>query len=256
LEELIVEDRKAKFVEDLFSGIPKEYDLLLSILTLHQDSFWRNYTVVNSCIPARNGKLLDIATGTGILAYRFKEVFGNSILVIGLDITREMVKVAKENNNKRKRKKDSRDENIEFVVGRAEALPFREDRFDAVTISLAMRNVSSVDATLSEMTRVIKEKGRVISLDFRKPSNRAFRFFYYFYLFRVMPFIGGFISNNWERTFQYLARSIDRSLKPEQIKSMMKRSGLRKVGFVNLTGGVVALVLGTDKKRERRSPAL
>jgi demethylmenaquinone methyltransferase/2-methoxy-6-polyprenyl-1,4-benzoquinol methylase len=230
-------DRKAEFIRNLFSGVPEEYDFLLRLLSLRQDSFWRNYTVANTNIPL-DGKLLDIATGTGVLAYHFNRVLGNDVSIIGLDLTPEMIKVAKKNN------KDLGKSNVEFIVGRAEALPFRQNCFDAATISLAMRNVTSVEGTISEMVRTVNPDGRVISIDFRKPSNKIFLPLYYFYLFRFMPFFGRFVSKNWENTFRYLARSIDRSLHPDQVKQIMASSGLRKVGFVNLTGGVVALVCG------------
>ena len=226
-------DRKVGFITRLFSDGSREYDFLLKILSLGRDAFWRR-TAINRADVRCGDMVLDIACGTGLLTYSFAR---KGVLVIGVDVTREMILKSME-------LPEFQLYDVEFVQARAENLPLRTGVFDAATISLAMRNVSSQTETLAEMGRCVKQGHKVLSLDFAKPKSGVFRPFYYFYIFRVLPALGLTISRHWNLIFTYLANSIDLSRDPEDIQKTMETAGLSETSSEKMTHGVVALVSG------------
>lgn len=227
-------DRKVNYVIRLFSDGPREYDFLLKILSLGRDNYWRESVVREADI--RPGYLvLDIACGTGLLTYQFA---GRGARVIGVDVTREMLQRATKLTQYLSC-------DVDFIQARAENLPLRSDVFDAATISLAMRNVSSQTETLDEMRRCTKEGRKVISLDFTRPKSSLFKPFYYFYIFKLLPAIGLIISRHWNTIFLYLANSIERARDPEQITRTMLKVGLVRASIKRMTHGTTALVSGT-----------
>jgi demethylmenaquinone methyltransferase/2-methoxy-6-polyprenyl-1,4-benzoquinol methylase len=135
----------------------------------------------------------------------------------------------------------------DWVLARAESLPFRENCFRSASISLALRNVSNARLTLREMARATSPGGVVISLDFARPSNRIFRLFYYDYLLGLFPIFGRIVSQAWGRTLSYLGRSILKSRTGTQIAALMVEEGLSDARPVPLTQGIVYAVYG--KKR-------
>ncbi|MCL4519344.1 MAG: ubiquinone/menaquinone biosynthesis methyltransferase [Thaumarchaeota archaeon] len=227
-------DRKVKFVMYLFSDGPKEYDFLLKILSLGRDSYWRE-SVVRLARPDAKSTVVDIACGTGLVSY---ELASRGASVVGVDVTREMLLRAKDLDPKRAF-------NADFVQARAENLPLRDGCADCVVISLAMRNVSSIEGSLSEMRRSVRSGGKVMSMDFTRPSGRIFAPFYRFYISRLLPALGLAISRHWNGIFTYLAGSIDRSNSPEAISNLMRKTGLRDTTIKLMTHGVTALVSGT-----------
>lgn len=233
--ELHSTDRKAKFVMYLFSEGPREYDFLLKILSLGRDDYWRESIIEKARIP-RGGKVLDIACGTGLVSFQFAS---QNSMVVGVDVTREMLQRANA-----LKKKIAGNPDLNLIQARAENLPLRADSFDCATISLATRNVTSVQETFKEMGRCVREGRPVISMDFTKPRGRVFGPFYNFYTFRVLPAFGLVISRHWNGIFAYLARSIERSKTPEQLSIIMEETGLKDVEVKRMTRGVTALVSG------------
>ncbi len=228
---LVGQDSKVNYIIRLFSDGPDEYDFLLKILSLGRDNYWRE-SVIQETKVSNGNVVLDIACGTGLLTFQFAR---SGSYVIGVDVTREMLRRASE--IARIRACD-----VDFVQARAENLPLRPDVFDASTISLAMRNVSSQEETLDEMRRCTKRGSKIISLDFTRPMNVYFRPFYYFYIFNVLPALGLILSRHWNTIFLYLAHSIDRSRDPEQIGITMQRVGLSEPTIKRMTHGVTALI--------------
>jgi demethylmenaquinone methyltransferase / 2-methoxy-6-polyprenyl-1,4-benzoquinol methylase len=234
--ELSSADRKAKFVMYLFSEGPREYDFLLKILSLGRDNYWRNSIVEKARLPRVGGRVLDIACGTGLVSFQFAS---RGDMVVGVDVTREMLVRAKD-----LLKKMEKDRDVNLIQARAENLPLRSDQFDCATISLATRNVSSVSETFREMGRCVRAGGPVISMDFTRPRGSIFPAFYNFYNSRVLPALGLMISRHWNGIFSYLAGSIQRSKTPEELSGIMRKAGLEKVGIKRMTHGVTALVSG------------
>ena len=228
-------------MQRLFSGAPKEYDALLSRLTLRNDSAWRQAVLDASELNA-NALVLDVATGTGLMAFDFANKLDDSSLVIGVDLCGPMLlrgaaNLAKNGKNR-----------VNFVAGRGEALPFIDGIFDCATITLALRNVTDPKLVLREMTRIVKDGGTVICLDFCRPELPIFRSIYSFHIFHVLPFIGKLVSNEWKEILDYLAGSIKKSLTPVAIAELMNEAGLSRVNVVKFTMGIVSLVKGVKPK--------
>jgi demethylmenaquinone methyltransferase/2-methoxy-6-polyprenyl-1,4-benzoquinol methylase len=184
-------------------------------------------------------KILDVATGTGLLAADFARTVSHSGFVVGVDLTISMLRTAR----LRLQSKGLADK-VDWVLSRAESLPFRDDCFRSASISLALRNVSDAQLTFREMSRAIVPGGVVISLDFTRPRNRLFRLFYYDYLLGLFPFFGRMVSAAWGRTLSYLGRSILRARTGEQIASLLREEGLVDTVSVPLTAGIVCAVYG------------
>jgi demethylmenaquinone methyltransferase / 2-methoxy-6-polyprenyl-1,4-benzoquinol methylase len=238
-------DKKVKFVMYLFSDGPKEYDFLLKLLSMGRDQYWRNEIIRRSLLSDSSlesaRKVLDIASGTGLLTFDFVRRAGAS--VVAVDVTREMLVRALE----LRKSKGHPAGLVEFIQARAENLPLRSGMFDCATISLATRNVTNVRAMFDEMTRCVNEYGLVVSMDFTKPKGRLFAPFYRFYTFELLPALGLVISRHWNGIFSYLASSIQRSKSPEEIKKIMEDSRLTEIEIKRMTHGVTALVSGVKK---------
>jgi demethylmenaquinone methyltransferase / 2-methoxy-6-polyprenyl-1,4-benzoquinol methylase len=234
-------DVKARYVRTLFSKVPLEYDILLGLLSFGQDRRWRAY-VVNRTRPTSDERILDVATGTGLLAADFARIISRDGFVVGVDLTLSMLKTARE----RLRERNVGDK-VDWVLARAENLPFRDNCFGSASISLALRNVSSAQLTFREMSRATVQGGVVISLDFARPQNRLFQVFYYDYLLGLFPFFGRLVSEAWGRTLTYLGRSILKARTGEQIATLLKQEGLVDAVSVPLTAGIVCAVYGRKR---------
>lgn len=184
-------------------------------------------------------RILDVATGTGLLAADFARTVSHSGFVVGVDLTISMLRTAR----LRLQSKGLADK-VDWVLSRAENLPFRDDCFRSASISLALRNVSDAQLTFREMSRAIVPGGVVISLDFTRPRNRLFRIFYYDYLLGLFPLFGRMVSEAWGRTLSYLGRSILKARTGEQIANLLKEQGLADAVSIPLTAGIVCAVYG------------
>ena len=234
-------DVKARYVRSLFSKVPLEYDILLGLLTFAQDRRWRAY-VVSQAKSMTQKYVLDVATGTGLLAADLAKTMQCRASVVGVDLTLSMLKTARQRLRDR-----GLSDSVNWVLARAENLPFRDDSFGSSSISLALRNVSNAAATFREMSRTTGHGGNVISLDFTRPTNRAFRVLYYDYLLGLFPLFGRMVSEAWGDTLSYLGRSILKARTGEQIARLMSNEGLGDPRSVPMTAGIVCVVYG--KKR-------
>jgi demethylmenaquinone methyltransferase / 2-methoxy-6-polyprenyl-1,4-benzoquinol methylase len=234
-------DPKARYVRNLFSKVPLEYDILLALLSFAQDRRWRAY-VVKRANPLQDDRILDVATGTGLLAADFARVVSGNGSVVGVDLTLSMLKTARW----RLQSKGLGDK-VDWVLARAENLPFRDDCFGSASISLALRNVSDAKLTFREMSRTTDSGGLVISLDFARPPNRFFAIFYYDYLLGLFPLFGRMVSEAWGRTLAYLGRSILKARTGQQIASLLNQEGLADAVSVPLTAGIVCAVYGRKR---------
>ncbi|HJX70097.1 MAG TPA: bifunctional demethylmenaquinone methyltransferase/2-methoxy-6-polyprenyl-1,4-benzoquinol methylase UbiE [Dehalococcoidia bacterium] len=223
---------KAAYVRNAFLAIADKYDLLNTLLSFNRDSYWRRFAASKAGV--RGGeRTLDVATGTGKLAVELAKEVGERGEVVGIDFCQRMLYKAK---NKKI--------NIELVLATLESLPFPDNTFDCATIGFALRNVTDIERTLQEMTRVIKRGGKVVCLEFAPPRRRLFQKIYRFYLFTILPFIGGLISRQRE-VYAYLPRSIVEFPRPEELKQTMEGVGLKEVQFYPLTWGIVSVHVGT-----------
>ena len=217
----------------MFANISARYDLSNHLLSGNMDKWWRRE--VAKRLRASDGKrILDVACGTGDLAFTLFAATGAQ--VIGTDFCRPMLELA--------RQKGQRHENaVAFVEGDALRLPFPDHSFDAVTIAFGLRNLASFEGGLRELLRVAKPGGRVLVLEFSKPTVPGFRAAFQFYFRRVLPWVGGVVSGS-RSAYEYLPDSVTRFPDQQQLAALMRELGYAEVDYSNLTGGIAAIHQG------------
>ncbi|WP_191413687.1 MULTISPECIES: bifunctional demethylmenaquinone methyltransferase/2-methoxy-6-polyprenyl-1,4-benzoquinol methylase UbiE [unclassified Salinibacterium] len=215
-------------VAGMFDDVAPKYDRTNAVLSMGNAALWRMATV-RAIDPKPGERVLDIAAGTGTSAVAIARTGAD---VVALDFSRGMVEEG------RRRHPD-----IEFIEGNAEALPFGDDEFDAVTISFGLRNVQHPKQALDEMYRVLKPGGRVIICEFSKPPVAIMRASYSVYLKWVLPKVAGVTGSN-SPAYTYLAESIAEWPDQGTLSQWIRAAGFSRVAYRNLTVGVVALHRG------------
>jgi demethylmenaquinone methyltransferase/2-methoxy-6-polyprenyl-1,4-benzoquinol methylase len=198
---------------------------------------WKE-ALVTAVHPSKNKAfaVLDLAGGTGDVAFRIAEQGGRGTRVTVADINAEMLAVGRERAAKAGRA-------IEFTEANAEALPFADKSFDAVTIAFGIRNVPRIDVALGEIHRVLKTGGHFLCLEFSSVDVPGLDRLYDLYSFNVIPAIGRAVTGDAE-AYRYLVESIRKFPQPAKFADMIRAAGLRRASFTRLTGGVVALHSG------------
>jgi demethylmenaquinone methyltransferase/2-methoxy-6-polyprenyl-1,4-benzoquinol methylase len=221
----------------LFSGLPRRYDLAGALLSFGQDPRWRRAMVRR--IEARPGdRVLDVATGTGMVAEALVRRYGCS--VVGLDQSPEMLSWARAKLDADP-KLASR---VELVRGEAESLPFANGAFDHLTFTYLLRYVEDPGATLRELARVVKPGGRIASLEFMLPPNAIARGLWRAYTRLCMPLLGRLISRDWQEVGRFLGPSISdlyRRLPLDGQLELWRAAGIERpeARVMSLGGGVV-----------------
>ncbi len=228
---------KEHYVHSVFTAIAEKYDILNTVLSFNRDKFWRKFTVDKAGIRPGD-HVLDVCCGTGMISVELAKKTGPSGIVTGLDFCGEMLEVAKSNL-----KGLQGINNIEYVQGNAMDMPFPDNTFDCATIGFGLRNVPDIKKTLKEMIRVIKPGGRVVCLEFSKPSIPVFKQLYNFYFNRCVPFLGR-LGAGVEGPYRYLHSSWQAFPHQEELKAEFIRQGLEDVNYYELTGGVVSVHIG------------
>lgn len=223
-------------IRDMFGKIAPRYDFLNRLLSLGIDRRWRRAAVKK--IQAREKSLvLDIATGTGDMILEAASLLPSPARLVGVDFCREMIAHAKE-----KTASSPCRPGIDLGIASCEALPFRENTFDAACISFGIRNVVDRDLGLREILRVLRPGGRLVILEFSKPNSAFFRAAYYLYFRRILPAIGGLFSDF--RAYRYLPESVLDFPDREGFKSQMTATGFTAVSHADLTYGIVTVYVG------------
>jgi demethylmenaquinone methyltransferase/2-methoxy-6-polyprenyl-1,4-benzoquinol methylase len=221
---------------EMFSEIAHRYDLLNHMLSMNVDRRWRKALVTAAGVDAQ-GRVLDVATGTGDVAIEFaRRTAANDI--VGLDLSEGMLAVGRE-----KTERMGLDGRVRMMDGDALALPFEDGRFDAVSIAFGLRNLSDFGAGIAEMARVLKPGGRLLVLEFFPPRGGLFLKAYRLYLGTVLPVVGRVVSGS-PRAYRYLHRSIEEFISHDQIRAHMADAGLVDVTARKLTGGIAYLYRG------------
>ncbi|CAH2295338.1 2-methoxy-6-polyprenyl-1,4-benzoquinol methylase, mitochondrial [Pelobates cultripes] len=267
----VSEEEKGERVYQVFENVARKYDLMNDSMSLGVHRLWKDW-LIQYMNPTPGTKLLDVAGGTGDIAFRFvnyiraqKEKMirhklkyqqnlswseisrayqqeeqgslGGSRAVI-CDINKEMLKVGKQ-----KSLTLGYSEGLSWVAGNAEELPFDDDKFDVYTIAFGIRNVTHIDQALQEAYRVLKPGGRFLCLEFSQVNNPLLARAYDLYSFQVIPVLGEIIAGDW-KSYQYLVESIRRFPPQEEFKAMIEDAGFFKVKYHNLTSGIVAVHSG------------
>lgn len=231
------ETQKADKVAEVFHSVASRYDLMNDVLSGGMHRLWKRQTIEMSGVR-RGNQVLDIAGGTGDLSRQFSALVGPEGQVVLADINDSMLKVGRD----RLLDKGVAG-NVRFVQADAECLPFPDNHFDVVTIAFGLRNVTHKDRAIASMLRVLKPGGRLLILEFSKPSNPLLTKLYDTYSFNFMPLAGKLITNDAD-SYRYLAESIRMHPDQETLKAMMETAGFAGVSYHNMTGGIVALHRG------------
>ena len=236
-EEVRTED-KAERVAGVFHSVASKYDLMNDLMSGGVHRLWKRFTIEVSGVRPGH-KVLDIAGGTGDLAYKFSKLVGDTGQVVLSDINSSMLNVGRDRLIDR-----GANSNVQYAQLDAQFLPFADDTFDCITIAFGLRNVTDKDLALRSILRVLKAGGRLLVLEFSKPQNSLLEKVYDQYSFRLLPLMGKLITNDAD-SYRYLAESIRMHPDQETLKSMMSEAGFTSTEFYNMTGGVVALHKGT-----------
>lgn len=228
---------KGRGIRDMFQNIAPQYDLLNRVLSFGIDRNWRKFAVRQLQIP-ENGRVLDIATGTGDVALTIAAKTPESVEIVGEDFTQGMLLLGRE-----KIAASNYAGRIRLVNAPCEAIPHPDNLFDGITIAFGIRNVVDRANGLKEMCRVLKSGGRAVILEFSTPRSRLFRSLYYFYFRRILPAIGGLFSKR--SAYQYLPDSVLDFPSREEFSSMMSEAGFADVEAHDLTFGIVTVYVGT-----------
>lgn len=228
---------KVAMVADVFHSVAAKYDVMNDLMSMGVHRLWKRYTI--DCSGVKSGqRVLDLAGGTGDLAAKFSRIVGPTGQVVLADINHSMLKVGKE-----KLTNMGIVGNLDYVQANAESLPFPDNHFDLITIAFGLRNVTDKSAALASMFRVLKPGGRLLILEFSKPTNDALSKAYDAYSFHVLPRMGKLVANDAE-SYRYLAESIRMHPDQDTLEGMMKDVGFEHTSYHNLTGGIVALHRG------------
>ncbi len=238
----VASPRKRQALE-LFRGLPRRYDALSAALSFWQDPRWRR-ALVSAVAPQPGERVLDVATGTGMVAAELLSRCECS--VVGIDQSAEMLAAA------RARFAAAPGAHVELVEGQAEALPFADESFDALTVTYLLRYVEDPRATMTELARVVRPGGRVASLEFGVPPWRPAYVAWRFYTAVGLPTLGRLASREWAEVGRFLGPSIRGFYERHPLESLVgywQQAGLEdvRVRRMSLGGGVVM----SARKRER-----
>src|SRR5690606_13329035 len=198
---------------------------------------WKRFTIEMSGV--RKGyRVLDIAGGTGDLTMQFSRLVGNTGTVVLADINDSMLKVGRD-----RLIDQGFGSNIEYVQANAESLPFPDSYFDCITIAFGLRNVTDKDKALASMLRILKPGGRLLVLEFSKPTHQLLEKVYDRYSFSILPLMGKLIADDPD-SYRYLAESIRMHPDQKTLQGMMEQAGFVHCTYHNMTGGIVALHKG------------
>jgi len=230
-------DRKADLVRGVFDSVASRYDLMNDLMSLGVHRLWKRFAVELAGVK-RGQKVLDLASGTGDLANRFSGLAGPEGLVLMTDINGAMLARGRD-----RMIDQGRSGNIAYAQVNAETLPFADNSFDCITIAFGLRNVTDKECALRSMYAALKPGGRVLILEFSKPTNKPLEKLYDLYSFTFLPVIGKVVAQDAD-SYRYLAESIRMHPNQERLKTMMEDTGFEKCDVHNLTGGIVAVHRG------------
>ncbi len=233
-------DDKQAMVDEVFDKVAHRYDLMNDLMSGGLHRVWKDIlvTAVNPPKRERPFAVIDVAGGTGDVAFRIAQAGGAGTKVTVCDINEEMLSVGRERAAQR-----GLDGRVTFTAGNAESLPFPDRSYDACTIAFGIRNVPRIDAALAEFYRVLRPGSRFVCLEFSSVDVPGLDALYDFYSFNVIPALGRAVAGD-AAAYRYLVESIRRFPRPQAFADMITAAGFRRVGYRVLTGGVVALHSG------------
>ena len=229
-------DAKQGMVDEVFHKVAARYDLMNDLMSAGLHRLWKDAAVSWLAPPrGRPFEVIDVAGGTGDVAFRIVDRSRGAAHVAVCDINASMLDVGRDRAAKR-----GLSGNVEFIEGNAEALPFEKNRFDAYTIAFGIRNVPRIEQALAEAYRVLKVGGRFLCLEFSAVDVPLLDKVYDTYSFHVIPPMGRAVAGDSE-SYRYLVESIRRFPHQERFAEMIRRAGFSRVDYRNLSGGIAAI---------------
>ncbi|KAL8531780.1 hypothetical protein ACS0TY_008394 [Phlomoides rotata] len=247
------EEDKSQLVGDVFTKVASNYDLMNDLMSGGMHRLWKE-RLVSKLNPFQGMKHLDVAGGTGDVAFRIREGINGAIIrhramrndlldetkIFVCDINPNMLNVGKKRAQERGL---GDDKSLVWVEGDAEALKFEDNSMDGYTIAFGIRNVTHIEKALSEAHRVLKRGGRFLCLELSHVELPIFKDLYDYYSFSVIPALGDLVAGD-RGSYQYLVESIRRFPSQDKFAEMIAEAGFQKVEYENLVGGVVAIHSG------------
>lgn len=224
---------KRRYVNKMFARIAQRYDLMNRLMTGGQDVRWRQQMIREAALPP-GGHFLDVATGTGDVAFEALRQQPGLALVVGADFTLPMMRVGQMRAAGRP---------VRWAAADSLCLPFPDSMFDAAASGFLMRNVTDVAVALAEQRRVVRPGGRVLVLDVSRPPDSLWGDLFRLYFHQIVPRLGRVISGQAD-AYSYLPHSADAFLRPAELAAVMEAVGLHHVRYQLLMLGTVALHVG------------
>lgn len=232
----VSEQDKAGLVRGVFTNVAPRYDLMNDVMSAGIHRLWKD-AMLDWLAPRSQQRLLDVAGGTGDVAFRFLARAPGSSAVV-LDMTESML-----GEGQKRAEAESLAVQIEWIVGDAMNLPFPDNDFDVYTISFGIRNVTRIADALSEAFRVLKPGGRLMVLEFSQLNSPAMQWLYDRYSFNVIPTVGQLIAGDRD-SYQYLVESIRKFPDQDAFAELIRQAGFGLVRYRNLSMGIAALHSG------------
>ena len=232
----IPEAQKAGRVHGVFTNVASKYDIMNDVMSVGIHRVWKD-AMMDWLAPRPGQRLLDVAGGTGDIAFRFLKRAGDADAVV-LDMTESMLI-----EGRKRAEAEAMSSSLDWLVGDAMALPFEDNSFDVYTISFGIRNVTRIPDALSEAYRVLKPGGRLMVLEFSQLPNDMMQKAYDLYSFNVIPRMGQVIAGDSD-SYQYLVESIRKFPDQETFAGMIRDAGFQNVSYRNMTFGIAALHAG------------
>lgn len=225
---------KTRRVIGVFDSVADRYDIMNDLMSAGIHRLWKN-RFVRLMRPAAHKKLLDVAGGTGDIAFRYRAKAGQDAEITVSDLNAEMLRVGQKRAIDRGYIKG-----FSWVEANAEKLPFPDNSFDVYSISFGLRNVTHIDDALHEAFRVLRPGGQFFCLEFSQVNDPLLRKIYDRYSFSVIPAIGEIVAKD-RASYQYLAESIRQFPTRAQLKRRLEAAGFEQVQAIALSGGIAAI---------------
>jgi demethylmenaquinone methyltransferase / 2-methoxy-6-polyprenyl-1,4-benzoquinol methylase len=231
---------KQRLVDDVFHTVAQRYDLMNDLMSGGLHRAWKDAltTAIDPPKSARPFRLVDVAGGTGDIAFRVVAAGGAGTRASVVDHNGDMLRVGRE-----RALRLGQDRVVSFVEGNAEALPVADRSADASSIAFGIRNVPRIDRALAEAYRILKPGGRFLCLEFSAVDVPGLDALYDLFSFNVIPTIGRLVVGDAE-PYRYLVESIRKFPRPEAFAAMLREAGFRRVTYRVMSGGIVALHSG------------
>jgi len=225
---------KPRLVRGVFESVAGRYDLMNDLMSAGIHRLWKA-VLIDLLAPRPGESFIDVAGGTGDIAFRILQRTHGEAAVAVCDLTPAMLETGRARAIDRGLLRG-----IDWIAGDAESLPFADRRFNAYTIAFGLRNVTRIDKAIAEARRVLKPGGRFFCLEFSHVASQPLSRLYDLYSFELLPRLGQWVAGDRE-SYQYLVESIRRFPKQSELAARIEEGGLARARVRNLTGGIAAI---------------